>query len=65
MDLFLWAVNHEISENEVAEVMGYTDEQVQRVYDDIRHKRNATRYLHTEPLLVEQVFRSISKETVT
>jgi NAD+ synthase len=52
MDLCLWAVNHETPAAEVAEVLGLTVPQVERVYRDIEAKRRVSRYLHQVPLLV-------------
>ena len=40
---------------DVAAAAGMTAEQVERVYKDIDAKRNATRYLHTPPLLIDKV----------
>jgi NAD+ synthase len=55
MDLCLYGKNQGYPAGEVAEVLGLTPEQVQRVYDDIDGKRNTTRYLHLSALLVEEV----------
>jgi len=55
LDLILWAKNHGISTQEAALVLGYTEEQIQRAYDDIEQKRRATAYLHAPPLLLEPV----------
>jgi NAD+ synthase len=55
MDLCLYAVNHGVPANEVAPVLGLTEEQVQRVFEDIHSKRRATQYLHLNSLLVEPV----------
>src|SRR6266852_2375212 len=55
MDLCLYAKNHGIHPEEVAPVIGLTAEQSERVYQLIDSKRNATRYLHMQPLLVETV----------
>jgi NAD+ synthase len=55
MDLCLYAKNHLLAAEEVASVTGLTAEQVGRVYRDIEAKRNATRYLHLKPVLVEPV----------
>ncbi|MGD8525412.1 MAG: NAD(+) synthase [Thioalkalispiraceae bacterium] len=55
MDLALWAYNHEISPQELAEVIGLTYEQAQYVYKDIESKRLGTQYLHAKPLLVKPV----------
>jgi NAD+ synthase len=55
MDLCLYGKNHGFSTEEVAVEADMTAEQVERVYRDIDAKRNATRYLHTPPLLVDKV----------
>lgn len=55
MDLCLYGKNQGYSTDEVAEVIGLTSGQVQRVFDDIDSKRNATRYLHLSALLVDDV----------
>jgi len=54
LDLILWALNHDVPAAETAEVMGYTEEQVKRVYADIIQKRRTTRYLH-RTLFIEPV----------
>ena len=55
MDLCLYGKNHHVAASEVANVIGLTTEQVERVYRDIDIKRNTTRYLHLKPLLAENV----------
>jgi len=55
LDLILWAYNHHVAAGIVGEVMGYTIEQVQRVYRDVEAKRRTTAYLHMAPLLVEPI----------
>jgi NAD+ synthase len=55
MDLCLYGVDHEISAGEVAEVIGLTEEQAERVYLDIDSKRRGTSYLHTPAQRVEGV----------
>ncbi len=35
--------------------LGYTPDQVRRVYDDIDQKRRATTHLHAPPILLEPV----------
>jgi NAD+ synthase len=55
MDLCLWAKNHQVPAAEVAPVIGLTVEDTEKVYTDIDRKRSTTRYLHTEPLLVEKI----------
>jgi NAD+ synthase len=55
MDVCLYGKNHGMPPTEVARLLGLTDAQVERVYRDIDAKRNATRYLHLPPLLVEDI----------
>lgn len=55
LDLFLWAVNHEIPAEDVGQVLGLSEEQVLRVYKDIEAKRRNSKYLHAMPLLVEEL----------
>jgi len=56
MDICLFAVNHGVPPDAVAEVVGLTASQVEIVFGDIGAKRRATRYLHARHALVEQVF---------
>ena len=55
MDLCLYGKNHGLSAAELAPATGLTVEQVERIYQVIDSKRRATRYLHTRPLLIEDV----------
>ena len=55
LDLVLWAKNHAVPAAEVGEVLGFSEQQVQRVYEDIDQKRRTTAYLHAAPLLLEPV----------
>lgn len=55
MDLCLYAMNNGYSPDDIAEILGLTPDQVQRVYDDISTKRKTTRYLHLAPKLIENV----------
>lgn len=55
MDLCLYGKNNGYTAAQVAEAVGLSDEQVQRVFDDIDTKRSSTRYLHLEPLLIEKI----------
>lgn len=55
MDFCLYGKNHGVSPEEVAAVADMTVEQVERVYRDIDAKRNATRYLHAPPVLIDRV----------
>jgi len=50
MDLLWYAQEHSVPVPEVAQVMGLTEEQVQRVFDDLIRKRRTTDYLRT-PIL--------------
>lgn len=54
-DVCMYAVNHGISADEVADAVGMAATQVQKVFKDIASKRRATRYLHARPLLVDAV----------
>jgi NAD+ synthase len=53
MDACLYGYNHSISPDQVAGAIGLTQQQVERVYQDIEAKRRAAYYLHEYPLLVE------------
>ncbi len=55
MDLCLYGKNQDVPAEEVAPAVGLSVEQVKRVYRDIDAKRNATRYLHQKPLLIDQI----------
>jgi NAD+ synthase len=55
MDLCLYAKNHGLQPEEVANTIELTTEQVARVYRVIDATRNATRYLHRRPVLCEEV----------
>ncbi|MBL0274998.1 MAG: NAD(+) synthase [Anaeromyxobacter sp.] len=54
MDLCLWAYNHQVSPAEAGAVLGLTAAQVERVYRDIEAKRRVAKYLHAQPLLIEE-----------
>jgi len=55
MDVALWAKNNSKPAADLAEFLGYTEEQAQWIYDDIEAKRKATYYMHAGPVLVEPV----------
>jgi NAD+ synthase len=55
MDLCLFARNNGLAAELVAPLVGLSAEQVARVYADIDVKRSATRYLHSEPRLIQPV----------
>lgn len=50
MDLIWYGLDHDIPAAVVADEMDLTEEQVQRVYDDIQQKRRTTEYLRMPPL---------------
>lgn len=53
MDLIWYGLDNGIPAAAVAKEMDLTEEQVQRVYDDITRKQRTTAYLRTRPLGVE------------
>ena len=53
MDLALWAHNHAVPAEELARCLGISPSQADLIYKDIEAKRNATRYLHAKPALVD------------
>lgn len=55
MDLCLYAHNHRVPAADAAPVVGLTEEQVGRVFDDIEAKRRSTASLHLHGLLVQPV----------
>jgi NAD+ synthase len=55
LDVCLYALDHQVPPAETAREVGLSEEQVERVYDDIRRKRASARYQHTPPLLVQAV----------
>lgn len=50
MDLLWYALEHDVPASETAQVMGLTEEQVQRVFADLHRKRQTTEYLRTLPI---------------
>ena len=50
MDLLWYAQEHDVPVPEVAQVMGLTEEQVQRVFTDLTRKHRTTQYLRTLPI---------------
>ena len=54
-DICLYGKNHNLSVSSVAAETGYSPEQIESVYQDIENKRKVTSYLHTQPLLLEEV----------
>ena len=55
MDLLWYAQEHNVPPAEAAEVMGLTEVQVQRAYNDFIRKERTTRYLRLPPLDIDQV----------
>jgi NAD+ synthase len=55
MDMCLFGKNHGLAPSDLAPAVGLSDQQVARVYKDIDAKRQAARYLHASPLLIEKV----------
>ncbi len=55
LDLILWAKNHGVPAETAAKELGFTAQQIRRVYQDIEQKRATTAYLHAPPLLLEPV----------
>ncbi len=55
MDICLYGKNHDIPASDVADEIGLSEEQLQRVYKDIETKRSTTRYLHLSAQLLADV----------
>jgi len=55
MDLCLYGKNKGMPASELAPLAGLPEQQVLRVYKLIEAKRQATRYLHAEPVLMEPI----------
>jgi NAD+ synthase len=55
MDLALWALNHGVPGDKLAEALNISPQQAEWVYEDIRAKRRSTRYMHLSPQLVFDV----------
>ena len=55
MDLMLFAHNSGMNAGEAADALGFSREQVDRVFREIEQKRTTTQYLHLTPLLIEPV----------
>jgi NAD+ synthase len=58
MDLCLYGRNHGLPSDATAAAAGVTEDEVKRVYKMIDAKRRMARYLHCEPLLVEEIDRA-------
>ncbi|WP_279384331.1 NAD(+) synthase [Geotalea toluenoxydans] len=55
MDLCLMGKNKSVPPEELAALLDFNVEQVQKTYNEIDNKRSTTRYLHLPPLLVQEV----------
>ena len=53
MDIALWAYNHEVPSQDLAEYWNIPVDQVEFIYADIVNKRKTTHYLHAKPYLIE------------
>ncbi len=60
MDLCLYGLNNGVPVPQIAAATGLTDEQVERVFRDIRQKRQTTEYLHLSPVLTTEVTEVVS-----
>jgi len=57
LDLLWFALDQGVPIAEAANVMGLTEVQVQRVFDDIQRKQRATQFLRLQPPIPEQMAR--------
>lgn len=55
MDLCLYGKNNRVPLPQIAAATGLSPEQVEQVFADIEAKRQSTQYLHTAPVLIEDV----------
>ena len=55
MDLVLYGKNHGVPACEIAQAVGLTTAQIDRICRDIDAKRRATRYLHLAPQIVDDI----------
>jgi NAD+ synthase len=60
MDIALWAYNHKIPLQELANYFGISETQAQAIYHDIQVKRRTTQYLHEKSVLLEEVDLAVS-----
>ena len=56
MDIALWAYNNKLEPSKLAEFISISVERAEFVYKDIESKRKTTNYLHSRPLLIEDIF---------
>jgi len=64
LDLCLYGKNHGISPADLGPAIGMTQAQVERAYAMIESKRRATLYLHSGPMLVEQLHSRIGESAL-
>jgi NAD+ synthase len=50
MDLLMYAMEHDVPTAQAAQVMGLSEKQVQRAFDDFKRKQRTTEYLRTLPI---------------
>jgi len=55
MDIALWAYNHNISPEDLSDVLKIDKKDAIYIYRDIENKRRATQYLQLPPILIENV----------
>jgi NAD+ synthase len=55
MDLALWAYNHNVNAEQLADVLDINVNYAKLIYADIEAKRRTTKYLHAKPYLIEDV----------
>ncbi|HED36363.1 MAG TPA: NAD(+) synthase [Gammaproteobacteria bacterium] len=53
MDVALWALNHGVSVNELAQYLETGTDQAEFIYKDIQSKRVATHYMHSKAYLID------------
>jgi NAD+ synthase len=54
MDLLWFAKENNLPVDEVAQVMGLSEIQIQRVYSDLSRKQRTTEYLRMPPVLLNE-----------
>ena len=55
MDIALWAYNHNVSANDLAQCLEIDSDFALAIYKDITNKRKTTQYLHAKPILIEPI----------
>jgi NAD+ synthase len=55
MDVCLYGLDHGVPARDVGAALGLSAEQIERVYKDIESKRRVAHYLHSKPLLVQEL----------